>query len=249
VEGPTYVTLSAQVALQKELDVVANNVANASTSGFKADRQLFQSYVDQLRVPGDAIAFVQDRATYIDREAGPIQTTGSMMDVAINGDGFLAVATPQGTQYTRDGRLQVSADGTLCDSSGRAVLGPDSAPIQLPPGYSELQIKGEGTIFAVINGTAQSVGQLGMFRPQDPLTMRKSGEGLFNAAPGTMDVIPADDVNSRIVQGTLEGSTVQPVKEIANMTALSRAYENLQNLLNDDNDREQKMIQTLGTQA
>ena len=112
MEGPTYVTLSAQVALE-QLEVVANNVANVSTSGFKADRQLFQSYVDQLNVPGDSISFVQDRATYIDQTAGPIQVTGNALDVAINGDGYLSVSTPKGTEYTRDGRLQTSADGTL----------------------------------------------------------------------------------------------------------------------------------------
>jgi flagellar basal-body rod protein FlgF len=247
MESPTYVTLSAQVALQKQLEVVANNVANASTSGFKADRQLFQSYVDRLNVPGGKVAFVQDRATYIDRTAGPIQPTGNMLDVAVQGDGYLSVQTQQGTQYTRDGRLQVSADGTLTDSGGRPVLDPDGTPIQLPSAYTAVEIRGDGSISATVNSVAQQVGQIGTFRPNDPQTLRKSGDGLLVAPPGTMQAIETGDPNSRLVQGSLEGSTVQPVKEIANMTELSRAYEQLQTLLSDDNDREQKMIQTLGS--
>jgi flagellar basal-body rod protein FlgF len=239
--------LSAQVALQKELDVVANNVANASTSGFKADRQLFQTYINRLNVPGDNIAFVQDRATYIDRAAGPIQQTGNVFDVAIQGDGYLSVATAQGTQYTRDGRLHTGPDGTLVDSEGRSVLDPSGEPIQLPTQFSDLQIRADGTINVRVRGVAQDVGQIGTFRPLDPLTLRKSGDGLFVGSPGGMQSIAPDDTSSRIVQGALEGSTVQPVKEIANMTELSRAYERLQMLLSDDNDREQKMIQTLGT--
>jgi flagellar basal-body rod protein FlgF len=247
MEGPTYVTLSAQVALQKQLDVVANNVANASTSGFKADRQLFQSYVDRLNVPGGNVAFVQDRATYIDRSAGPVELTGNMLDVAVQGDGYLSVETVQGTQYTRDGRLQVSADGTLTDSGGRPVLDPDGSPMQLPSDFSAVEIKADGTINATVAGVSQIVGQIGTFRPQDPQMLRKSGDGLLVAPPGTMQGIETGDPGSRLVQGSLEGSTVQPVKEIANMTELGRAYDQLQTLLSDDNDREQKMIQILGT--
>jgi flagellar basal body rod protein FlgG len=157
------------------------------------------------------------------------------------------VSTSKGTEYTRDGRLQTSADGTLTDSGGRPVLGPDGSPITLPTGYSEIQIKSDGTINAVIAGVAQNVGQIGTFRPQSPQAMHKGGDGLFVADPGTMQAIESDDTKSRLVQNALEGSTVQPVKEIANMTQLSRAYEQLQTLLSDDNDREQKMIQTLGS--
>ncbi|HQT75717.1 MAG: flagellar basal-body rod protein FlgF [Rhodospirillales bacterium 20-64-7] len=249
MEGPTYVTLSAQVALQKQLEVVANNVANASTAGFKADRQLFQSYVDRLNVPGGNVAFVQDRATYIDQEAGPIETTGNPTDIAIKGDGYLSVQTPQGTQYTRNGRLQVAADGTLTDASGRPVLTPGGATMQLPPGYSGLEIRADGTVIATVGNAPQNVGQIGTFRPSNPQVMRKSGDGLLVAPPMAMQPIDDGDPNSRIVQGALEGSTVKPVTEIANMSALSNAYQQLQSLLNDDNDREQKMIQTLGTPA
>ena len=212
MEGPTYVTLSAQIALQKELDVVANNVANASTTGFKADRQLFQTYVDQLNVPGGNIAFVQDRATYIDRSAGPIQVTDNSLDVAVQGDGYLSVNSPQGTLYTRNGHLQVGQDGTLLDSSGRAVLSPDGTPIQLPDQYTDLQIQGDGTVNVRVNGAWQNVGQIGTFRPTDPLALRKTGDGLFTDPSNAMQPIESGDPESHLVQGALDGSTVQPVR-------------------------------------
>ncbi len=249
MEGPTYVTLSAQIALQKELDVVANNVANASTTGFKADRQLFQSYVDMLNVPGGSIDFVQDRATYIDRSAGPIEATDNALDVAVQGDGYLSVGGPQGTSYTRNGHLQVGQDGTLEDSSGRPVLSPDGTPIQLPQQYTDLQIQADGSVNVRVRGVWQNVGQIGTFRPTDPLALRKSGDGQLTDPSNAMQPIEAGDPASHLVQGALEGSTVQPVREIANMTELGRAYEQLQTLLSDDNDRERKMIAALGQPA
>jgi flagellar basal-body rod protein FlgF len=96
---------------------------------------------------------------------------------------------------------------------------------------------------------SQQVGQIGMFRPNDPLALRKAGGTLFSAPSGSMQSIGSGDRGSSIVQGGLEGSTVQPVAEIANLTELGRAYDRLQTLLSDDNDRQQKMIQTLGQSA
>ena len=246
MEAPAYVTLSAQVALERQLEVVANNVANANTTGFKADRQLFQSYITRASGSGDSVAFVQDRATYIDHTNGPIQPTGNPLDVAIQGDAFLAVTAPQGTMYTRDGQMHAGTDGTLLNSNGNAVQSADGQPIQLPDSYQQVEIKGDGTVTVRVNNQSQDVGQIGMFRSSDPLVMRKSGDNLFTASPAAMQPIDTNDPTTRLVQGSLEGSTVQPVKEIANMTELSRAYERLQTLLSDDNDRESKMIEALG---
>ena len=249
MEGPGYVALSAQVVLQKQLDIVANNVANANTTGYKPDHQLFQSYVEKLAVPGGQVSFVQDRATYIDRRDGEIGLTGNPWDVAIKGDGFLAVQSGNQTMYTRDGHLQIGQDGTLQSSGGAPVLGPDNSPIQIPDKAADPQIMGDGSITVKVNGQSQQIGQIGMFRPTDALSLRKAGGTMLSAPPGAMQPIESGDRGSSIVQGGLEGSTVQPVTEIANMTELSRAYDRLQTLLSDDNDREQKMIQTLGQSA
>ncbi len=246
MDSPTYVTLSAQVALQNQLDVVANNIANASTAGFKADRQLFQSHVDRLAVPGGQVAFVQDRATYIDQAAGAMQKTGNPLDLAVSGDGFFSVQAADGsTGYSRDGRLHVSPDNVIVNGAGRPVLGEDGGPITLPDHYSSLEVRGDGSISLLVDGTVEEVGRIATSRPSNPLGMRKTSDGLFSANPGTMTPIAGEDTGSRIVQGTLESSTVEPVHEIANMTELSRAYDRLQTMLSDDNDRERNMIAAL----
>jgi flagellar basal-body rod protein FlgF len=246
MDGPAYVALSAQVALSKQLDVVANNVANANTVGYKPDRQLFQSYVEKLAVPGGSVSFVQDRATYVDRTDGEITLTGNPWDIAVKGDGFLAVSSGNQTLYTRDGHLQIAQDGTLTSSGGLPVLGPDGSPIQIPPNADQPQILADGDITVQVRGVSQQIGQIGMFRSSDPTLLDKAGGSMLSAPPGNMQPIANGDRSSSIMQGGLEGSTVKPVSEISNLTDLSRAYDRLQSLLSDDNDREQKMIQTLG---
>jgi flagellar basal-body rod protein FlgF len=169
--------------------------------------------------------------------------------VAIKGDGFLAVSSGGTTLYTRDGHLQVGQDGQLVSSGGLPVLGADSQPIQVPENAQQPQIMADGSITVQVGGQTQQVGQIGVFKSNDPLAVKKAGGSMFTAAPGAMQPVSGDDRSTSIVQGGLEGSTVQPMAEIANLTELGRAYERLQTLLSDDNDREQKMIQTLGQTA
>jgi flagellar basal-body rod protein FlgF len=246
MDTTTYVALAAQVALQKELETVANNVANANTAGFKADRPFFESYIEPLDGPGGGVSFVQDAATYIDQNSGPIEVTGNPLDIALDGDGYLAVATAQGTEYTRDGRLHVGPDGTLTDASGRSVLATDGSPIQMPDGFQDPEIKNDGHLKVTVNGRQQDVAQIGVFGSSNPNTVRKGGDGLLTALQSEMQPTSPDDGGARIVQGSVEGSTVQPMKEIANMTELTRAYERLQTMLQNESDRERKMIDTLG---
>src|ERR1700722_8119189 len=145
MDTTTYVALSAQVALQKELETVADNVSNSATAGFKADRPFFQTFVDQLGGPGGGpggdVSFVEDAATYIDRASGPMEITNNPLDIALDGEGFLAVAAAQGTEYSRDGHLRISSDGTLSDAAGHAILGSDGGPIQLPSGFEDIEIR------------------------------------------------------------------------------------------------------------
>ena len=246
MESPTYVTLSAQMALQERLAVTANNVANASTAGYKADRPLFQSLVEPLKGPGNEVAFVQNRATYIDRTAGAMETTDNPLDIAIQGDAFLAVKSGAGKEFTRDGKLQVSPEGLLVDAGGRPVLGGDGSTIQIPQGASDFKILGDGTLSVRADGATQEIGQIGMFRAGTATGMRKSGSGLIDGTAAAMKPVDPGDTSNRIVQGAIEVSTVQPVTELANMTELTRAYERLQQLIGQDDQREQSMIQILG---
>jgi flagellar basal-body rod protein FlgF len=246
MDTTTYVALAAQVALQKELETVANNVANSNTAGFKADRSFFESFLEPLQGPGGGVSFVQDAATYIDQASGPIEVTSNPLDIALDGQGYFAVATAVGTEYTRNGHLRVGPDGTLVDADGRTVLGADSSPIQMPDGFEDLEIKNNGKIRVTLNGQPQDVAQIGVFRATNANLVRKAGDGLLTAPQSEMQPITPDDGGARIVQGSIEGSTVQPMKEIANMTELTRAYERLQTMLQNESDRERKMIDTLG---
>lgn len=246
MESPTYVTLSAQVAMQSQLAVIANNIANSSTAGYKTDRELFQAYEAPLKTPGNSVAFVQDRATYIDRSAGALLSTDSPLDLAIKGNGYLAVQTPEGRQYTRDGKLQIGPDGTLQDVGGRPVLTGDGSPIQLPPNATNITIKGDGSISLMANGVSQQVGQIGLFKAGRDVGVRKTGAGLIDGANAGMTTVDPADVSTRLVQGSLEQSTVQPVVELTRMQDLTQAYDRLQKLISDDNDRTSQMIQQLG---
>jgi flagellar basal-body rod protein FlgF len=245
VDTTTYVALSAQVALQKQLETIANNMANATTPGFKADRPYFQSLLEPLSGPGGPVSFVEDAATYIDRSTGPMETTGNPLDVAIDGEGYFSVSGPQGNQYTRNGHFRVGNDGSLVDANGRTVLSVDGNPIQMPEGFEDPVIKANGNIKVTVNGRAQDVGQIGVFKPSDSNAVRKGGDGLLTAPQNEMQPATEDD-GVRVVQGSIEGSTVQPMKEVANMTELSRAYERLQTILSNESDRERKMIDALG---
>jgi flagellar basal-body rod protein FlgF len=192
---------------------------------------------------------VQDAGSYIDRSTGELETTGNPFDIALDGKGYLGVATQQGTMYSRDGHLQVGSDNTLLGDGGSPVLGADGSPIQLPDGYSQIQIKGDGSIKALVNGRWTDVAQIGVFMPNDPTLMQQSGSGLLSAPQNAMQPVTPDIGGAKIVQGSIESSTVKPMKEIANMTELSRAYDRLQSLLTEDSDLEEKMIDALSRES
>ncbi|MFZ6765365.1 MULTISPECIES: flagellar basal-body rod protein FlgF [Acetobacterales] len=244
MDSPSIVGLSGQLALRQQLDVTASNLANASTTGFRGDRTLFQSHVSRLAVPGREVAFVQDRATYVDTRQGGIAQTGNPLDLAIDGDAHLAVERPGGARgYTRDGRLKISADNTLTDSAGRPVLGEDGGRITLPDAASRLEIRADGTILVTLEGgRAEPAGRIGLFRGSDPRALRKAGDGLLEIA----DAAPAPPGAARLVQAALEASTVQPVQELANLTLLQRAYDSLQQAVSEDDSRLRRMIETIG---
>src|SRR5262245_30420087 len=151
MENNLLIGLSRQMALQRELDVIANNIANVNTGGYKADGNVFQEVIgavarsDQFAAPDRRPSFVLDRATWHDLSTGPVQQTGNPLDVTIDGKAFLAVQTPRGERYTRNGALQINAQGELVTGEGHLVQG-DNGPIVFQPGDREISITREGTI-------------------------------------------------------------------------------------------------------
>src|SRR3954453_8913538 len=151
MENASLVGLSRQIALQRELDVVSNNIANLNTTGFKADNVVFQEHLmplasaNQFRGNDRRVSFVQDRATWLDLSQGPLEQTGSPLDVAISGNAFLTVQTPRGERYTRNGALQINSQGQLVRSEGLQVIG-QNGPIVFQPNDREISIGIDGLI-------------------------------------------------------------------------------------------------------
>jgi flagellar basal-body rod protein FlgF len=244
------VGLSRQVALGRELDVVANNIANLNTTGFKADGAVFEEFVGRTaRADGASradsqVSFVRDRATWIDMSQGSIERTGNSLDVAIDGSGFLAVQTPRGERYTRNGALQINAEGQLVTSEGYQVLG-DAGPIVLQPKDRDVAISKDGTISVREGNTAKTESQRGKLRVvgfDKPGQLQKDGSGTF-AAP--QSVAPQADATSRLVQGAIEKSNVRAVLEMTRMIEVTRSYTQVATMLSQQSDLQKTAIEKL----
>lgn len=250
MQNALLVGLSRQVALARELDVVANNIANLDTVGFKADGAVFEEFVsDKARsgnMPGtdSRVSFVQDRATWINHGQGPLERTGNALDVAIEGSGFLAVQTPRGERYTRNGALHVNANGELVTSEGYQVLG-DAGPITLQPKDRDISISEDGTI-SVREGdntiTESQRGKLRMASFAFPGRLQKDGSSTFMAPQG---VAPQPDTTSHFIQGTIEKSNVHGVVEITRMIEVTRTYTQIATMLSQQNELQQNAIDKL----
>jgi flagellar basal-body rod protein FlgF len=234
-----YLSMSGAKAAMQRQDVLANNLANASTTGFRAEMAAFRA----VPVRGDGAstrAYALETTIGHDDRGGPVQTTGRDLDVAMKGGAWLSVQALDGTEaYTRDGALEVTADGTLVGIGARAVLG-DGGPITVPPG-AQVSIAGDGTVSAIVgNDPPQAVGRLKLVTPGDALL--RGDDGLFRAAGGE-DL--AADPNARLVSGALEGSNVSAVETMVAMIAAGRQFEQQMKSLQTAEQREQTATRLL----
>ena len=251
MENALLIGLSRQNALRRELDIVANNIANMNTTGFKADGAVFAEYLntgasaEQFAAPDRRLSFVQDRTTWHDMSQGPIQQTGNPLDVAIDGDGFLVVQTPRGERYTRNGALQINANGELVTSAGDQVLG-DNGPIIFNPTDRDIVINTDGTIRVregVSPNTDSGRGKLRLVTFANPQQLQKDGSSTF-AAPAGMHA-GTTRPSARVVQGTIEKSNVRSVVEMTRMIELSRAYTEVAGILQQQHDLRRSSIERL----
>jgi flagellar basal-body rod protein FlgF len=234
MDSTAYVALSRQVALMRELDVTATNVANINTTGFKAEHTLFETVLQNAGVP-NGLAFVQDVGTARDLSPGPLIPTGNPLDVAVDGRGWLAFGTPGGTLYGRVGHLAVSATGALLDASGNALLDDGGAAIALPANEREITIAADGTI----SGRNGVVGRIGLSSFANEQTLVPAGGGLWRASQ------PAAPADGRLVQGMLEGANVEPVLEMTRMIETQRAFDGTQRLIDVDHELSRKSVDAL----
>lgn len=222
MDNPGYIILSRLALQQRATAVLAHNVANADTPGFRALRPVFAQYVarqDGAAAPpgGRAMAFVQDRATWREMDQGPLQATGNPLDVAITGEGFFVVETPRGERFTRAGRFTIGEAGRIVDMEGHPVLGLEGNPIAVAPNDTRLTIQGDGTIRSE-NG---ELGRLRVVRFDNPQALRAEGDRLFDAAGET----PLPVERPALRQGAVEGSNVRPVLEMTRLTAELREFQ------------------------
>lgn len=236
MEASGYTTLTRQAGLMRELQAIANNIANASTTGFRREGVVFSEYVQQL--PGSpSLSMARAAGRHIDLTPGETEATGGTFDFAIEGDGFFLVETPQGNRLTRAGSFMPSAEGELVNADGHRLLDQGGSPIPVPPGGGGVALSGDGTLSA---GGAPFA-KIGLWQPAEPGDLRHEGGTLFATDGGE---IALDD--GRFLQGRLEGSNVQPLSEIARMVEVQRAYETGQSFLDREDDRMRTMIQVLG---
>jgi len=241
MDTPTAVALSRLTAQQRSLDVIANNLANLSTPGFKASRTLFSDWLSRQTgadIPqgGETIAYTQDRATYRDNQEGPLTHTGDPLDLAITGQGFFAVQTPNGTRLTRAGHFGLMPDGTIANDAGDALLDANGRPIRLATTDSVLTVAGDGTLSSE-NG---QLAKIGVVAPTDAMRLAQEGGELLRD-----DQTPQPVANPRIVQGAVEESNVQPVLELTRMMTALREFQFTSQLVQSEADRHQAAIDKL----
>ena len=250
MQNALLVGLSRQMSLSHQIDILANNIANIDTTGFKADTAVFSEYLMPGASDGDfsgkdnRISFVQDAGTWIDFSPGTMQRTGDPLDVAINGKGFFAIQTNRGQRYTRNGAFAINAQGQLVTSAGDVVLG-TTGPINFAPSDRNIIISGNGTISARDGNTTGSIqrGQLQLVDFDNPQQMQKDGASLFQAPPEANQKAVAPGTS--VVQGSIEKSNVNAVAEMSRMIEVSRAYTQIATLLQQESDLHKSAIEKL----
>lgn len=216
MDNGIYAALSRQTALFRDLEVTANNIANADTAGYKAEKMMFTDYLvdagNQTK-----LAMTQDLASYRDLSGGRIQVTENPLDVAIQGEGYFMVETPQGTRYTRAGNFMLDGDGTLVTQEGLPVLDGGGQRIQFNATDREIRVMQTGAI--LVDGEERSTIGVAQFANDQELE-RLSGT-LYTAKSAP---VPAE--NYQVLHGVQEGSNVQPVLELVRLTELSKSTAN-----------------------
>ena len=229
-----YTTLTRQTGLMHEMQTIANNIANASTTGYRQEGVLFSEFVVGTE-GGPSLSMARGNVRNTSYVQGNLTQTGGQLDFAIEGDGFFLVETPDGERVTRAGSFSLSAAGDLVTLDGYNVLDAGGAPIFIPPDATAVNVGGDGTISA----EGQLLGQLGVVQPLNPRDLIREGGVLFR--PET-PLEPAED--ARVIQGHVESSNVDTMLQVSRMVEAQRAYELGQSFLDAENERVRDAIRT-----
>lgn len=235
-----YVALSRQSGLMKEMQTVANNIANISTTGYRREGVLFAEEVQALPAEGGSVAMTDARARFTDQLQGSLQQTNGRLDIAIEGEGYFTVQTSQGERLTRAGAFTRNAEGEVVNMDGQQLLDEGGGAISIPFEAKNIGIAADGTLS--VDG--EPVAKIGLVGVEDQTKLFREGGVLYRNDGNSVPI-----ENGRMVQGFLEESNVNPITEIARMIEVQRAYEYGQKLMDQEDERIRGVVRVLGSNA
>jgi len=227
-------SLQLQTVLTRQMEIIADNIANISTPGFKAEMMAVIPEGDG-DMPKDELMAVP-LGLVRDIRPGDFSHTGNSLDLAIKGDGYFVVQTPQGERYTRNGRFQLDGDGRIVNSNGYPVLGDGGGVITVPAGSGDLSIGRDGTITT----DAGNIGTIGIVTFANQRTLQRADGGLFIASDPP---VPAEE--AEVIQGSIENSNVKAVIQITDMSQVMRSYQQAQRIVDSENERVSRAIRSI----
>ena len=231
-----YIGLSRNAGLMREMNAIANNIANITTNGFRREGAVFAEHIKAIDNGDPSLSIATMSRRFIDLSAGDVSVTDNALDFAIEGDGFFLVEAENGQQLTRDGAFSTNAEGELITSTGARVLDDAGGAIVIPPQAASITASTDGFIYA----DGQAIGRIGVVTA-DPAFLTRQGQNSFRAENGFEPV-----ETPRIRQGAVEGSNVNAVAELARLIEVQRTYELSQRFSQDDGERINRTIRTLG---
>jgi flagellar basal-body rod protein FlgF len=232
------VALSAQLAMEKRLDTIANNLANVGTAGFRSEEVKFESVLS--RASARTVAFASDGQQYISTRAGALTETGNPMDMAVAGEAFFAIQTSKGTVYTRDGRMQMSEAGQLQTVNGEPFLDVGGAPMEVDPNGGPIHIAHDG----MLTQAGGQLGAVGLFRMPAGANLTRAGTSGVIPDVAAQPVVEFND--DRVAQGFVEGSNVNPILEMTRLIEVQRIFEQAASMIQTSENSLNEAVTQLG---
>ncbi len=247
MDNTSYIALSRQMALWKQMNIVSNNMANMNTAGYKQDNALFTSFLSQTPdaqgIGSSPLFFTQDYADFQNFAEGAFKNTGNSFDLAIKGDGFFAIETKDGEKYTRKGQFTLNEDGALVTTEGDLVMSENNTPLFFAPGETEITISESGDVMTE-NGI---IGRLKIAKFADNQKLLKISGVMFENVAGNAVTFGSDNI--RIAQGMIESSNVNAITEMTNLVKIQRSYDYVQQMIDEEHDRLSNTISTFAELA